>query len=55
VQMLIGGLVVWLGIGHPLLWLLPLAVPAMLVAGGICRWSWFSRALTLLVSGRRTA
>jgi len=55
VQAVIGVLVVWLGIGHPLLWLLPLAVPAMLVAGGICRWNWFSRALALLVSGRRTA
>lgn len=55
VQASIGGLVVWLGIGHPLLWLLPLVVPVMVVAGGICRWIWFRRVLASLVFGRRIA
>lgn len=55
IQLAMGGAVVWLGIGHPWLWLLPLIVPVLLLTSGICRWVWVSRLLELLASGRRTA
>jgi len=55
VQLAMGAAVAACGIGNPLLWLLPLAVPAALIAGGICRKAWVSRLLGLLASGRRTA